>query len=165
MARYDGIEYGHRANDESSMENLYAKSRAEGFNDVVKNRIFSGNYFILRRNYEKYFLKALKVRRLISDDFRKAFKEVDVLLTPTTLSDAPLLKDFVQKHNRDQSAVQDFCTCPANMAGVPAISIPIKFSENKLPLSLQLMSPMFSEQLLLNVADFIESSVNYSDSQ
>jgi aspartyl-tRNA(Asn)/glutamyl-tRNA(Gln) amidotransferase subunit A len=161
MARYDGIEYGHRADDESSMENLYGKSRAEGFNDVVKNRIFSGNYFILRKNYEKYFVKALKVRRLISDDFRKAFKDVDVLLTPTTLSDAPLLRDFTQKHNRDQSAVQDFCTCPANMAGVPAISLPIKLSQNNLPLSLQLMSPMFSEQMLLNVAKFIEDSVSF----
>jgi aspartyl-tRNA(Asn)/glutamyl-tRNA(Gln) amidotransferase subunit A len=162
MSRYDGIEYGHRANDESSMENLYSKSRAEGFNDVVKNRIFSGNYFILRKNYEKYFIKALKVRRLISEDFRKAFKEVDLLLTPTTLSDAPLLKDFATKHNRDQSAIQDFCTCPANMAGIPAISIPIKLSENKLPLSLQLMSPMFSEQILFNVAKFIEDSVGYN---
>lgn len=162
MSRYDGIEYGHRADDESSMENLYGKTRAEGFNDVVKNRIFSGNYFILRKNYEKYFLKALKVRRLISDDFHKAFSEVDVLLTPTTLSDAPFLKDFIQKHNRDQSAVQDFCTCPANMAGVPAITIPIKLSENKLPISLQLMSPIFNEQSLFNVAKFIEDSVNFS---
>lgn len=165
MSRYDGIEYGHRADDESSMESLYGKSRAEGFNDVVKNRIFSGNFFILRKNYEKYFVKALKVRRLISDDFKKAFKEVDVLLTPTTLSDAPLLRDFAQKHNRDQSAVQDFCTCPANMAGVPAISIPIKLSQKKLPLSLQLMSPMFSEQMLFNVAKFIEDSVSYKPNE
>lgn len=162
MSRYDGIEYGHRAHDESSMENLYGKSRAEGFNDVVKNRIFSGNYFILRKNYENYFMKALKVRRLISDDFRKVFSEVDILLTPTTLTDAPYLRDFVQKHNRDQSAVQDFCTCPANMAGVPAISIPIKLSQNNLPLSLQLMSSMFSEQTLFNVAKFIEDSVEFS---
>lgn len=162
MQRYDGIEYGHRADDESSMENLYGKTRAEGFNDVVKNRIFSGNYFILRKNYEKYFMKALKVRRLISDDFRKAFSDVDVLLTPTTLSDAPFLKDFIQKHNRDQSAIQDFCTCPANMAGVPAITIPIKLSENKLPISLQLMSPMFNEQVLFKIAKFIEDSVSFS---
>lgn len=162
MSRYDGIEYGHRANDESSMENLYSKSRAEGFNDVVKNRILSGNYFILRKNYEKYFMKALKVRRLISEDFRKAFKEFDLLLTPTTLSDAPLLKDFATKHNRDQSAVQDFCTCPANMAGIPAISVPVKLSKNNLPLSIQLMSPMFSEQTLFNVAKFIEDSVSYN---
>lgn len=74
MARYDGIEYGHRGDNESSLECLFDKSRAEGFNEAVKNRIFSGNYFILRKNYKKYFVKALKVRRLISDDFRKAFR-------------------------------------------------------------------------------------------
>lgn len=161
MARYDGIEFGHRADDESSTENLYAKTRFEGFNDVVKNRILAGNYFLLRKNYEKYFLKALKVRRLVSDDFSKAFADVDMLLTPTTLSDAPLLSDFANNHNRDQCAVQDFCTCPANMAGVPALSIPVKLSSNKLPLSLQLMGPKFSEELLFNVAKFIEDSVEF----
>ncbi|XP_052870531.1 glutamyl-tRNA(Gln) amidotransferase subunit A, mitochondrial-like, partial [Anopheles cruzii] len=85
MARYDGIEYGHRSKEDASTEQLYAKTRAEGFNDVVKNRILAGNFFLLRRNYEKYFQKALKVRRLISDDFVRVFREVDVLLAPTTL--------------------------------------------------------------------------------
>lgn len=161
FSRYDGIEYGHRADDESSTENLYAKTRAQGFNNVVKNRILAGNYFLLRKNYEKYFLKALKVRRLVSDDFKKAFKRVDLLLTPTTLSDAPYLKEFTKNHNRDQCALQDFCTCPANMAGIPAISVPVKLSSKKLPISLQLMGPNFSEQLLLSTAKFVESSVNF----
>ncbi|KAL7035472.1 hypothetical protein ACKWTF_008394 [Chironomus riparius] len=161
FSRYDGIEYGHRADDETSTENLYAKTRAEGFNNVVKNRIFAGNYFLLRKNYDKYFLKALKVRRLVSDDFSKAFKNVDLLLTPTTLSDAPLLNEFVKNHNRDQCAVQDFCTCPANMAGIPSITIPVKLSSNKLPISLQLMGPNFSEQLLFSTAKFIEDSVDF----
>jgi aspartyl-tRNA(Asn)/glutamyl-tRNA(Gln) amidotransferase subunit A len=161
MSRYDGIEYGHRADDESSTEQLYGKTRAEGFNSVVKNRILTGNYFLLRKNYENHFLKALKVRRLISDDFTKAFKSVDLLLTPTTLSDAPLLSEFTQNNNRDQCAVQDFCTQPANMAGIPAISIPIKLSNNNLPLSLQLMGPNFSEEKLFKVAKFIEESVDF----
>lgn len=161
MSRYDGIQYGHRADDESSAEQLYGKTRAEGFNNVVKNRILTGNYFLLRKNYENYFLKALKVRRLISEDFVNAFSTVDLLLTPTTLSDAPLLCDFTQNNNRDQCAVQDFCTQPANMAGVPAISIPIKLSSNGLPLSLQLMGPNFSEEKLLTVAKFIENSVDF----
>lgn len=117
MARYDGIEFGHRADDVHSTEQLYAKTREEGFNGVVKNRILSGNYYLLRRNYEKYFEKALKVRRLISNDFRTAFSTIDIILTPTTLTDAPLYSDFVQNTNRDQCAVQDFCTQPANMAG------------------------------------------------
>lgn len=161
MSRYDGIEFGHRADDETSTEHLYAKSRAEGFNSVVKNRILTGNYFLLRKNYESHFLKALKVRRLISQDFVKAFRSVDLLLTPTTLSDAPFLKDFKNSNNRDQCAVQDFCTQPANMAGIPAISVPIKLSSNALPLSLQLMGPNFSEETLFKVAKFIENSVDF----
>ncbi|CAO1414932.1 unnamed protein product [Diamesa serratosioi] len=161
MARYDGIEFGHRADDNSSTEQLYAKSRAEGFNSVVKNRILTGNYFLLRKNYEKYFLKALKVRRLISEDFDKVFSKVDILLTPTTLSDAPLLEDFVKNNNRDQCAIQDFCTQPANMAGIPAISIPIKLSNNQLPLSLQVMGPNLSEETLFKVAKWIENAVDF----
>lgn len=161
MSRYDGIEYGHRSQEDSSTEQLYARTRAEGFNGVVKNRILSGNYFLLRENYDKYFQKALKVRRLIADDFVRAFKEVNVLLTPTTLSEAPLYKDFVQSNNRDQCAVQDFCTQPANMAGIPAISIPIRLSSRQLPISLQLMGDHFTERNLLQVANWIEKQVDF----
>lgn len=119
MSRYDGIEYGHRSPEDSSTEQLYAKTREEGFNSVVKNRILSGNYYLLRRNYDKYFQKALKVRRLILNDFQRAFEKdtIDVILTPTTLTEAPLLSEFKKNTNRDQCALQDFCTQPANMAG------------------------------------------------
>lgn len=117
MARYDGIEYGFRASEYSSTEKLFATNRSLGFNEVVRNRILAGNYFLLTRNYEKYFNKALKVRRLISEDFYKVWEEVQILLTPTTLTTAPLYSDFIQKTNRDQCAFQDFCTQPANMAG------------------------------------------------
>lgn len=164
MARYDGIEFGLRANANNSTEELYAFTRHQGFNNVVRSRILAGNYFLLTRNYVKYFIKTLKLRRLILDDFRQVFNKdtgVDLLLTPTTLSDAPLYKDFVAKHNRDQCAQQDYCTQPANMAGIPAISIPITLSKNKLPLSLQLMGPSLSEDLLLNVAKKIESLVQF----
>lgn len=167
MARYDGIEYGHRAADERSTEQLYAQSRAEGFNHVVKTRILTGNFFLLRKNYDHYFENALRVRRLIADDFTRVFNgqstddNVDILLTPTTLSDAPLYKDFVTQSNRDQCAVQDFCTQPANMAGIPAVSIPIRLSKAGLPLSLQLMSNSLNEQLLLTVARWIEAQVEF----
>ncbi|KAJ2941621.1 hypothetical protein O0L34_g14677 [Tuta absoluta] len=162
MARYDGLEYGLRTKEDCSTEELYASSRSQGFNNVVRSRIFSGNYFLLRQNYDKYFIKALKLRRLISDDFKKVFSgedSVDLLLTPTTLSDAPTFEEFSSKHNRDQCAFQDYCTQPANMAGIPAISIPIRLSKNKLPLSLQLMGPNLSEELLLNVAKKIETTL------
>ncbi|XP_052888416.1 glutamyl-tRNA(Gln) amidotransferase subunit A, mitochondrial [Anopheles moucheti] len=161
MSRYDGIEYGHRSQEDSSTEQLYARTRAEGFNGVVKNRILSGNYFLLRENYDKYFQKAMKVRRLIAEDFVQAFKQVDILLTPTTLSDAPLYKDFVQSNNRDQCAVQDFCTQSANMAGIPALSMPVRLSSRRLPISLQLMGDHFSERTLLSIAGWIEKEVNF----
>lgn len=164
MARYDGIEYGLRSDSTYSTEQLYATTRLQGFNKVVRSRILAGNYFLLTRNYDKYFVKAMKLRRLISDDFKKVFGGdncVDILLTPTTLSDASLFKDFSAKHNRDQCAFQDYCTQPANMAGIPAVSIPVKLSSNKLPLSLQLMGPSHSEDLLLNVAKKIEDLVQF----
>ncbi|GBP74465.1 Glutamyl-tRNA(Gln) amidotransferase subunit A, mitochondrial [Eumeta japonica] len=163
MARYDGLEYGLRTDENYSTEELYASSRSQGFNNVVRWRIFAGNYFLLSRNYDKYFMKALKLRRLIADDFKKVFNEdeIDVLLTPTTLSDAPKYKDFVSKHNRDQCAFQDYCTQPANMAGIPAISIPICLSKDNLPISLQLMAPSLAEEMLLNVAKKIESVIKF----
>lgn len=117
MARYDGIEYGFRTDENSSTEQLFASNRSLGFNEVVRNRILTGNYFLLSKNYEKYFNQALKVRRLIMNDFDRVWEDVQVLLTPTTLSTAPLYSDFVKKTNRDQCALQDFCTQPANMAG------------------------------------------------
>lgn len=117
MARYDGLEFGYHSEETSSTEKLFATSRKTGFNEVVRNRILAGNYFLLRRNYEKYFNQALKVRRLIAEDFDNVWEKVHVLLTPTTLTTAPRYRDFISKTNRDQSAVQDFCTQPVNMAG------------------------------------------------
>ncbi|XP_053681805.1 glutamyl-tRNA(Gln) amidotransferase subunit A, mitochondrial [Sabethes cyaneus] len=162
MSRYDGIEYGYRSDDNFSTERLYARSRAKGFNSVVKNRILAGNFFLLRNNYDKYFQKALKVRRLIANDFARAFQTVDVILTPTTLSTAPSYNEFIRSNNRDQCAVQDFCTQPANMGGIPALSLPIRLSaKEKLPISLQLMGPNLSEQRMFKVASWIENEVQF----
>lgn len=165
MSRYDGIEFGLRADEMSSSEELYAKSRADGFNSVVKNRILSGNFYLLRRNYEKYFEKALRVRRLIANDFRRVFDDCDVIVSPTTLSDAPTFKEFTQSSNRDQCARQDFCTQPANMAGIPAVTIPIRLSSKGMPLSIQLMGDRCSEQRLLTVAKWIEHQVQFRQYQ
>lgn len=166
MARYDGLEYGLRAENCNSTNQLFATSRAQGFNNVVRNRILAGNYFLLSANYDKYFVKAMKIRRLINDDFDKVFKcedkeSVDILLTPTVLGEAPLYKEFIKLDNRDQCALHDYCTQPANMAGIPAISLPIKLSKNNLPLSLQLMGPQCSEPLLFALAKEIEKLVNF----
>lgn len=164
MARYDGIEFGHRADEESSTEQLYAKTRAEGFNGVVINRIMAGNYFLLRKNYDLFFQRSLKIRRLIADDFINVFHgddNVNFLLTPTTLSDAPVYSEFSKSSNRDQCAIQDYCTQPSNMAGIPAVTIPIRLSKNKLPLSLQLMAPNLRDRELLTTAKWIETNVKF----
>ena len=162
MARYDGLEYGHRADERLSTEELYAKTRSEGFNDVVRSRILAGNYFLLDENYEDYFVRAMKVRRLIADDFEQVWQSgVDLLLTPTTLSEAPRYHDFIAADNQTQCSVQDFCTQPANMAGIPAVSVPIKLSRSGMPLSLQLMGPKLCEERILGVAKWIEDVVKF----
>lgn len=162
MARYDGLEYGYRADEYSSTEELYARTRSTAFNDVVRSRILAGNYFLLSENYEDYFVRAMKVRRLIAEDFDQCWQSgVDVLLTPTTLSEAPTYHEFVAADNQTQCSVQDFCTQPANMAGIPALSVPIKLSRRGLPLSLQLMAPKLCEERLLGVAKWIEDVVKF----
>lgn len=162
MARYDGLRFGIRGKDTSSTEQLYAETRSTGFNDVVRSRILSGNYFLLKRNYEKYFVKALKVRRLIKRDFDNIWNNnIDILLTPTTLSQAPRLSEFRQHDNQTQCVTQDYCTQPANMAGIPAICLPIRLSADGLPLSLQLMAPMYEESVMMKTALWLQQAVNF----
>ncbi|XP_077515635.1 glutamyl-tRNA(Gln) amidotransferase subunit A, mitochondrial [Amblyomma americanum] len=162
FARYDGLEYGLRADNDSSTEALYASSRHEGFNQVVRGRILAGNFFLLRRNYDKYFTKALQVRRLICDDFKKVFESgIQLLLTPVTLTEAPKYSDWVLKDNRERVSVEDFCTQPVNMAGLPAVSLPCRLSSNGLPLSMQLIAPKFAEQNLLSVAKRLELELQF----
>ncbi|RZF38219.1 hypothetical protein LSTR_LSTR005580 [Laodelphax striatellus] len=161
MARYDGLEYGLRPEQTKSTEQLYADSRKHGFNDVVRGRILAGNYFLIQSNYEKYFMKAMKVRRLIANDFKNVWSKVDVLLTPVTLSEPPLLKEFIKLDNREQCSTQDYCTQPANMSGCPAISIPVCLSASSLPISLQLMAPNFQEQSLLSASHWLENQLNF----
>ncbi|XP_014242219.1 glutamyl-tRNA(Gln) amidotransferase subunit A, mitochondrial [Cimex lectularius] len=161
MARYDGLRYGFRADNDFSTNQLYAETRSIGLNQAVRGRILSGNYFLLQNNYEKYFEKALKVRRLICEDFTKAWNEVDILLTPTTLTEAPDFQDFLSLDNREQCTIHDYCTQPANMSGCPAISIPIRLSKNEMPLSLQLMAPNYQEENLLSLARFLEHVMSF----
>ncbi|XP_014861259.1 PREDICTED: glutamyl-tRNA(Gln) amidotransferase subunit A, mitochondrial [Poecilia mexicana] len=162
MARFDGLEYGHRSEMKSSTEVMYASTRHEGFNDVVRGRILSGNYFLLKQNYQHYFVKAQKVRRLIADDFRHVFGSgIDVLLTPTTLTDAACYHDFTQEDNRTRSAQEDVFTQPANMAGLPAVSVPTGLSQRGLPIGLQLIGPALEDKKLLCVAQWVEQSVGF----
>nr|XP_009935260.1 PREDICTED: glutamyl-tRNA(Gln) amidotransferase subunit A, mitochondrial [Opisthocomus hoazin] len=162
MARFDGLEYGHRSDMNKSTESMYAATRREGFNDVVRGRILSGNYFLLKQNYENYFIKAQKVRRLIANDFVKVFESgVDILLTPTTLTDAVPYVEFIKEDNRTRSAQDDILTQAANMAGLPAINVPAALSERGLPLGLQFIGRSFQERQLLSVAKWFEKQVKF----
>ncbi|KAF1467729.1 Glutamyl-tRNA(Gln) amidotransferase subunit A, mitochondrial, partial [Megadyptes antipodes antipodes] len=162
MARFDGLEYGHRSDMNKSTESMYAATRREGFNDVVRGRILSGNYFLLKQNYENYFIKAQKVRRLIANDFVKVFGSgVDILLTPTTLSDAVPYMEFIKEDNRTRSAQDDILTQAANMAGLPAINVPTGLSERGLPVGLQFIGRSFQEKQLLTVAKWFEKQVKF----
>jgi len=161
LACYDGIRYGYRADEWNSMHESYMKTRSEGFDHVVKSRILIGNYFLLAENYEKYYVKAMKIRRLIMQDFDVLWNNIDLILTPTTLTEAPVYKEFIQMDNQTQCLIQDHCTQPANVAGLPAINVPIKLSRKGLPLSLQLMAPLFHEKRLLTLAKWIEQSMRF----
>ncbi|XP_011300900.1 glutamyl-tRNA(Gln) amidotransferase subunit A, mitochondrial [Fopius arisanus] len=162
MARYDGLEYGLRPIEMSSTEQLFAEARSMGFNDVVRSRILTGNYFLLTENYDDYFVKAMKLRRLISEDFHRVWEEnVDLLLTPTTLSDAPSFKEFTAQDNQTQCSIQDYCTQPANMAGIPAINLPVTVSSRGLPISVQLMTSFMEDERLFAVAKCIEDAVQF----
>ena len=161
MARYDGVQFGLPGEDLSFTEAMAASSRSAGFNDVVRGRILAGNYFLLRRHYEEYYLQALKIRRMVQNDFVNVFKDVDFLLTPVTLSDAPSYDDFIKKDNRTQTAKQDHCTQPVNLAGLPAVTIPVDLSTNSLPLSVQLIGPYGSDKKLLKIAKWIEDKISF----
>lgn len=162
MARYDGLEFGHRADTITSTEDLYAETRSQGFNEVVRGRILAGNYFLLKQNYEKYYLQALKVRRLILEDYLATWRDgVDLLVTPVTLTDAPTFSDFSSSDNRAQTAVQDFCTQPINLAGLPALTLPVSLSNRQLPLAVQLVGPSLKEHLLLGVAAWLEDQLDF----
>ncbi|KAJ8398166.1 hypothetical protein AAFF_G00430100 [Aldrovandia affinis] len=162
MARFDGLEYGHRSSVDSSTEALYAATRHAGFNDVVRGRILSGNYFLLKRSYQHYFVKAQQVRRLIAEDFAQVFSSgIDVLLTPTTLSDAASHAHFMQEDNQTRSTQEDVFTQPVNMAGLPAVTMPTALSQRGLPISLQLIGTALQDRKLLTVAKWLEQQVAF----
>ncbi|XP_067310686.1 glutamyl-tRNA(Gln) amidotransferase subunit A, mitochondrial [Pseudorasbora parva] len=162
MARFDGLEYGHRSAVDCSTDAMYATTRHEGFNNVVRRRILSGNYFLLKSNYERYFLKAQQMRRLITEDFKNVFHSgIDVLLTPTTLSDATRYSDFMQEDNQTRSAQDDIFTQPVNMAGLPAVTVPTALSCRGLPIGLQLIGQTLQDWKLLTVAHWMEQQLNF----
>ena len=162
LARYDGVKYGHRAKGEGVDKNLlsmYENTRKEGFGAEVKRRIMLGTHTLSSGYYDAYYLKAQKVRTLIKQDFDKAFKGFDILVTPT--SPTPAFKIGEKTNNPLQMYLSDIFTIPTNLAGLPAISIPCGLSKNGLPIGLQLIGNYFEEGKILQVAHAFEQSTDF----
>ncbi len=157
LSRMDGVRYGYRCDNPKNLEDLYLRSRSEGFGAEVKRRIMIGAYALSAGYYDAYYLKAQKTRHLISNDFKKAFTEVDVIMgpvSPTTAFDLGSFKDPVSMY------LADIYTLSANLAGLPAMSIPAGFSQ-KMPVGLQLIGNYWSEPKLLNIAHQFQQQTDY----
>ena len=161
LARYDGVRYGLRVENGGNLDEMYMKTRAAGFGKEVKRRILIGTYVLSAGYYDAYYLKAQKVRALIANDFAEAFKQVDVILTPTAPSDAfPIAGG--NKVDPITMYLNDVFTVPASLAGVPALSLPGGLSQKGLPLGLQLIGRPFDEETILRAAGVMETAAEFS---
>jgi len=157
LSRLDGVRYGYRCKDPKDLNDLYLRSRSEGFGDEVKRRIMIGTYALSAGYYDAYYLKAQKVRQLISEDFKKAFQNVDIIMgpvSPTTAFELGAIKDPVSMY------LADIYTLSANLAGLPGMSIPAGFSNN-LPVGLQMIGNYWSEEVLLNAAHQFQTQTDW----
>jgi aspartyl-tRNA(Asn)/glutamyl-tRNA(Gln) amidotransferase subunit A len=159
LSRYDGVHYGHRAANPADYIEVYTRSRAEGFGKEVKRRIMLGTYALSSGYYDAYYLKALKVRNLIRGDFTGAFEKCDCILMPVS----PTTAFRVGEKTDDplKMYLSDIYTVPANLAGIPGISIPCGFDSGNLPIGLQILAPAFSEAKLLRIARMFESATSW----
>jgi aspartyl-tRNA(Asn)/glutamyl-tRNA(Gln) amidotransferase subunit A len=158
LSRFDGVRYGHRSEDSESLQSLYANTRSEGFGDEVKRRILIGSYVLSAGFYDAYYLKALRVRRLIANDYKEAFKKVDLILSPTT----PNLPFAIGEKSNDPISMyhNDAYTIGANLAGLPAISFPIGF-HNGLPIGGHFVAQHLREDLLLNAVNHFQKETDF----
>jgi len=159
LARYDGVKYGYRAAKEKGLLEMYMKTRQEGFGAEVKRRIMLGTYALSAGYYDAYYGKAQAVRTLIKRDFDEAFKEVDVIVTPTMPTPAFKLGEKVQ--DPLQMYLSDIYTISVNLAGVPAISLPCGLSRGKLPIGLQIIGRPFEEEKVLRAAYAYEQATEW----
>ena len=161
LGRYDGIRYGYRAKDFNDLDELYVKSRTEGFGDEVKRRIMLGTYVLSSGYYDAYYKRAQQVRTLIVENFKKAFEKCDVIMIPT----APNTSFKFGAHNASplEMYLEDIYTVPVNIAGLPGISVPGGFGKNGMPIGIQFIAKAFDEQNLLQVAYTFEKNTSYID--
>jgi aspartyl-tRNA(Asn)/glutamyl-tRNA(Gln) amidotransferase subunit A len=159
LARYDGVRYGLRSGD-GDLRSMYEQTRHDGFGDEVKRRIMLGTYALSSGYYDAYYGRAQRVRTKIAEDFRAAFEDVDLVLTPTS----PTVAFPLGERTGDPLAMYlaDFYTVPMSLAGLPAISIPGGLSEG-LPVGIQLAGPAFSENHILDAAHALERAIGFRD--
>ena len=158
LGRYDGIRYGNRV-EGANLEETYIKTRSEGFGDEVKRRILLGNFVLSSGYYEAYYVKAQKTRHLIKDEYAKIFKEVDLILSPVAPSVAP---KFGELANPMEMYLSDIYTISVNLAGLPALSLPIIKNKNGMPVGLQLIANAYDEQTLFDGSLSLEKEIAYS---
>jgi aspartyl-tRNA(Asn)/glutamyl-tRNA(Gln) amidotransferase subunit A len=161
LARFDGVRYGHRAEDADNITAMYGKTRAQGFGPEVKRRIILGTFCLSSGYYDAYYGKAQKVRELLRREFEAAWQQVDVLLCPTSPSTA--FKIGEKANDPVSMYLSDIATIPVNLVGIPALSIPCGFDQEKLPIGLQLMGPHLSEARLLQIAHAFESRSGFGN--
>jgi len=159
LARFDGVQYGHRSSEPGDMIDMYIKTRQEGFGNEAKRRILLGTYCLSAGYYDAYYLKAQKVRTKIKEDFDAAFKSCDCIITPTTPT--PAFKIGEKANDPLAMYLSDVYTIPANLAGLPAISIPCGFSKEGLPVGLQILAKPFDECAIFRAAYAFEQNTEH----
>lgn len=159
LSRFDGVKFGHRASDYADLEDMYKKTRAEGFGEEVKRRIVTGTYVLSHGYYDAYYLQAQKIRRMIADDFQQAFQQCDVIAGPV----APTVAWQLGAHGADPLAdyLADIFTLPASLAGLPGMSVPAGFGEGGMPVGMQLIGNYLQESRLLNAAHRLQQVTDF----
>lgn len=158
LARFDGVRYGYSTENPQNLEDLYVRTREEGFGDEVKRRIMIGSYLLSGENANIYYNKALEIRDSLSKNFQKAFEKYDMIIGPTTTTVAYHLEDDLDDPMK--SFMDDALVFPVNMAGLPALNIPIGFNHEKMPIGLHLIGNKFEEAKIYQVAAFLEKTLN-----
>lgn len=159
LARYDGVSYGERAEGAADLVEMMTKTRSQYFGEEVKRRIMIGNYALSAGYYDAYYLKALKVRRLVKEDYDRAFKDVDVIICPTAPSVAYKIGEKIA--NPLEMYLQDACTVPLNLAGLPGISVPCGYNKEGMPIGMQIIGRALDEATIIRTAYTYEQSQSY----
>ena len=161
LGRFDGIRYGYRAKDYKDLNDLFKKSRSEGFGEEVKRRIILGTYVLSSGYYDAYYKKAQQVRTLVMKEFDKAYEKYDIILTPTSPTVA---FDIGSRSNKPlEMYLADICTVSVNIAGLPGISIPVGVDSEGMPIGMQLIGNKFQEETILNAAYTLEQKIKFKE--